>query len=201
MDHMDSFDTLRGLLTKDRSVRRFRQHERISDATLTRLVDLTRLCASGRNLQPLRYRLVSSPEECQHVFPMLAWAGYLTDWDGPAEGERPAAYIIQCLDTSLTPNCLCDDGLHLQTLTLGACAMGIGACIIKSFKADSLHAMLGLDSSLKILYVLALGYPAEDFRIEDTDGTHDADIRYYRTKDGIHHVPKRPTEELIVKVS
>ena len=197
---MDTFDTLRTLLAKDRSVRRFRQNERITDTTLAELVGLTRLCASGRNLQPLKYRLVSSAEECAAVYPLLAWAGYLTDWDGPAEGERPAAYIIQCLDTSLTPNCLCDDGLHLQAVTLGACAKGIGGCIIKSFKAEKLHDTLGLDPSLKILYVLALGYPAEEIRIEDTDGTPGADIRYYRSEDGIHHVPKRPLDELIVKI-
>lgn len=196
---ISEFDIIRRLLAEDRSVRRFEERRPVGEETLRSLVELTRYCASGRNIQPLRYRLVTSAEECAKVFPLLAWAGYLTDWDGPADGERPAAYLVQCLDTSYGKNCLCDDGLQIQAITLGATALGIGNCIIKSFNAPRLHLELNLPEGMEARYVIALGYPAEKVVIEDTDGSPDADIRYYRAEDDSHHVPKRPLEELIIK--
>lgn len=196
---MTNFDDLKALLKSNRSIRRFDSSRAIGEDTLTRLVDLVRYCASGRNLQPLRYRTVVSADECNRLFPSLKWAGYLTDWDGPAENERPAAYLVQCLDTRLTSDCLCDDGLHLETLTLGAATLGIHGCIIKAFNAAALSEALQLPQRYKPLHVLALGYPAETVELTDTNGTTEADIRYYRTETDIHIVPKRPLEELLIK--
>lgn len=195
---MDDFDVLKRLLVENRSVRRFKQGERICTDILKELVALTRYCASGRNMQPLRYCIVSNAELCAQVFPVLAWAGYLEDWDGPCEGERPVAYLVQCLDTRYGANCLCDDGLQIEAITLGACAKGIAGCIIKSFRAAQLKEILGLPDGIEPRYVLALGYPAEQIELEWTDGSAEADIKYYRTADGVHHVPKRPLDELLV---
>ena len=96
---------LKDLLLRNRSYRRFEQEVRISEEELTELVGLTCLCASARNAQALKYVIVHEEEKCAEVFPQLAWAGYLKDWDGPEEGERPAAYLIQLLDTRIVENC------------------------------------------------------------------------------------------------
>lgn len=195
---MKDFKEFEDLLRRDRTIRRFDESRALDNTTLERLVELTRYCASGRNLQPLKYRLVLDRTECEKVYPLLAWAGYLPEWDGPEEGERPVAYLVQCLDTRLTKNCLCDDGLQLQAITLGATAMGLGACIIKSFQGRALEELLGIPEWAIAEYVIALGYPKEKVVIVDTDGSRDADIRYYRTEDGVHHVPKRPLTEIIL---
>lgn len=192
---MDKFEILRHLLKEDRSIRRFDASRRLADGTLEKLVDLTRYCASGRNLQPLRYRLVLTPDDCDRLFPLLAWAGYLPDWDGPVETERPVAYLVQCLDTELAANCLCDDGLQLQAITLGARALGIGSCILKAFDLKKVADALAIDQRYQPRYVLALGYPIEKVEIEDMK---DGNVRYYRTRDAIHHVPKRPLSTLII---
>lgn len=191
---MTDFETLKTLLRRDRSVRRFDAGKPVGRETLLQLVDLTRYCASGRNLQPLKYRLVTDPDEAARVFPLLAWAGYLQDWPGPDEPERPTVYLVQCLDTRLTSNCLCDDGLQLQAITLGATALGLGGCVIKSFNAAGLREALSLPEWARVEYVLALGYPREEVVIEEFDG----DIKYYRTPDGVHHVPKRPLADLVI---
>lgn len=195
---MKEFEILSGLLKKDRSVRRFREDDRLTDSTMKQLVELCRYCASGRNLQPLKYRIVTGKEECEQVYPLLKWAGYYTDWDGPEKGERPAAYLIQCLDTDMTKNPMCDEGLQLQAITLGATAVGLGCCIIKSFDVKGLMRILSLPDNLIPSYVLALGKPVETVKIEDMDGTPSADFKYFRTADGVHHVPKRPLEEIII---
>lgn len=184
------------LLQADRSVRRFKSDIEIPRELLERLVGLTRYCASGRNLQPLRYRIVDSPEEKDAIFPLLKWAGYYTEWDGPELSQRPAAYLVQCLDTNLTENCLCDDGLNLQAITLGATALGLGACIIKAFNAPALAEALDLPEQLKPLYVLALGVPDEETKIVPMA---DGDYKYFRDEADAQCVPKRSLEELIIK--
>lgn len=192
---MNEFQNIRDLLKADRSIRRFDASRPIAEETLRELVDLTRYCASGRNLQPLRYRVVSTSEDRDALFPLLAWAGYLTDWDGPKAAERPTAYLVQCLDTDLAKDCLCDDGLQLQTITLGARALGIGTCILKAFDPKKVAAALSIPERYAPRYVVALGYPVEKVEIEDMK---EGEIRYYRTADGTHHVPKRPLEELFI---
>lgn len=195
---MEKFEILQKLLKNDRSVRKFDELKRVSNNDLEKLIGLTTFCASGRNLQPLKYRLVYEEKECELFFPLMSWAGYLKDWDGPKIGERPAAYIVQCLDERLTKNCLCDDGLQLQAITLGATALGLGGCIIKSFNVEKVRELLGLPIWAQPIYVYALGYPKEKVILELTDGTLDADIRYFRTSDGSHHVPKRPLNEILI---
>lgn len=193
-----SFDEIRELLMQDRSVRRFHEEKRISRDSLVRLVELTRYCASGRNMQPLRYRILCTREECEALFPLIAWAGYLSEWPGAPEGERPAAYIVQCLDTQYGNNCLCDDGLHLQAISLGAVSLGLGGCIVKAFDAAKVSALLGLEPNMVPRYIYALGYPKEEVEIVDTDGSSAADIKYYRDDSGRHYVPKRPLGELLI---
>ncbi|MDE6296669.1 MAG: nitroreductase family protein [Muribaculaceae bacterium] len=192
------FNSFLQLMKSNRSVRRFKEDERVSTNTLRDLVELTRYCPSGRNAQPLRYVMVNSPEECEKVYPVLKWAGYFTDWDGPEQGERPAAYLVQCLDTKYGTNCLCDDGLQLEAITLGMHTLGLAGCIIKAFDVKKLSEVLNLSERYVPRYVLAIGYPAESVEIEDMSTDEDADFKYYRTPDGVHHVPKRPLDALII---
>ena len=193
-----TFEEFERLLASNRSVRRFDGSRRVAPEVLERLVGLTRLCASGRNAQPLKYVAISDDATCTAVFPALKWAGYFTWWSGPAEDERPVAYLVQCLDRHYGENCLCDDGLQLQTITLGARTLGLGCCIIKAFDAAMVSEALRLDDRYAPRYVLALGYPAETVVIEEMSGDENADFKYYRTPDGVHHVPKRPLSEIML---
>lgn len=189
------FNELLDLMKLDRSYRRFDASKKIRDAELDELVNVVRYCPSARNMQPLKYRKVCVQEELDRLFPLLKWAGYLTDWDGPVPEERPTAYLVQCLDTTLSQNCLCDDGLQLEALTLAAVSRGMGCCIIKSFDIPALTEVLGIPEHLKPLYVLAIGRPVEQVVIEDV---HDGDIRYYRDSAAVHHVPKRQLTDLLI---
>lgn len=191
-----SFDSLKSLAKSARSVRRFVEADRIDNHSLLELVDLCRYAPSGRNAQPLKYRIVSDIQECETLFPLLKWAGYLTDWDGPEPGERPSAYIVQCLDTEIAANQMCDDGLQLELLTLGAKAMGLGGCIIKAFDSAALADVLQLHPALKPLHVYALGVPAEEVIVRDLGP--EGDIRYWRDRNGRHNVPKRSLDELVI---
>ncbi len=190
------FNIVRDLLIADRSVRRFKADIPVSTETLVQLIDLTRYCASGRNIQPLRYRLVNSGEEKDEIFPLLKWAGYYTDWDGPEPDQRPAAYIVQCTDTELTGDCMCDDGLNLQAITLGATALGLNACIIKAFNSPALSAALGIPKRYRPEYVVALGVADEKTAITRME---DNRYKYFRDETDTQCVPKRSIDELIIR--
>ena len=184
------------LLRKNRSYRRFHQNKPVEHKTLEELVDLTRLCPSASNLQPLKYILSSDADRNALIFPHLAWAGYLTNWSGPAEGERPAAYIIILGDTEITHSFGCDHGIAAQSILLGATERGLGGCMIGSIERDKLREALSIPKRFEILLVLALGKPSETVVLDDAKSPDD--IKYRRDADDVHHVPKRPLSELIV---
>jgi len=188
---------LKDLVRQNRSYRRFEQQVPISLDTLRSLVELARLSASGANLQPLKYVLVTDPDACAEVFPHLGWAGYLKDWSGPEEGERPAAYILILGDREIRKEFGVDHGIAAQSIMLGAAELGLGGCMIASINRQVLRTSLSIPEHLEILLCLALGKPQEMVVIEPVGP--DGDIRYYRDTGGIHHVPKRSLDELIWK--
>jgi nitroreductase len=187
---------LRELILKNRSYRRFHQEVPVSESTLRGLVDLARCSASAANKQPLKYYLSCDPQLNAQIFPLLAWAGYLRDWGGPPEGERPAAYIVILGDHAITNNFGCDHGIAAQSIMLGASELGLGGCMIGSVQRPELARLLGLAPELEILLVLALGAPKETAVIDPLGP--DGDIRYWRAPDGTHHVPKRSLDDIIV---
>lgn len=183
------------LVRNNRSYRRFYQEVSIELQTLKELVDLSRYCASAANLQPLKYILSCEREKNALIFRHLAWAAYLKDWPGPAEGERPAAYIIVLGDTTLARSFGCDHGIVCQTMLLAATERGLGGCIMGSVRRKELREALSIPGHLEILLVIALGKPKETVVI-DTVGP-DGDIKYWRDSQGVHHVPKRSLYEII----
>ncbi|MGC9358390.1 MAG: nitroreductase family protein [Anaerolineae bacterium] len=187
---------LKDLVTRSRSYRRFDEAVTITETTLRDLVDLARLSPSGANRQPLKYVLSAEPGRNARIFPCLGWAGYLKDWSGPEEGERPTAYIVIVGDTEIHDSFGVDHGIAAQSMMLGAAEKGLGGCIIASVDREQLREVLGLDERYKILLVLALGKPSEQVVVDPVGS--DGDIRYWRDAQGVHHVPKRSLDELIL---
>ncbi|MBM4467057.1 MAG: nitroreductase family protein [Chloroflexi bacterium] len=188
---------LEDLVRKNRSYRRFHQDVAMDLETLRELVNLARLSASVANRQPLKYILSCDPDTNARIFSHTRWAGYLKDWPGPAEGERPAAYIVILGDTEIRQSFGCDHGIAAQSIMLGATERGLGGCIIGAVDHDGLRRALDIPDRYEILLVLALGKPKERVIIEEVGP--DGDIRYYRDADGVHHVPKRSLDELILR--
>jgi len=154
------------LVRKNRSYRRFHQDISIHRETLMELVNLARLSASASNRQPLKYILVCDPQTNARLFPYLSWAGFLKDWPGPSEGERPAAYIIILGDKEISQVINCDHGIAAQSILLGAVEKGLGGCIIGSFKPHQLRKLFNIPERYRIMLIIALGRPAEQVEIE-----------------------------------
>ena len=186
---------IKDLILKNRSYRRFYQDHRISIDELKNLVDLARLSPSGRNLQPLKYYLSADKITNEKIFSTLAWAGYLKDWDGPEEGEKPTGYIVILGDTRLTNNFLCDHGIVSQSMLLGAVEKGLGGCIFASIKREKLKELLNIEDHFEVLLVIAFGKPKEEVVVDEV---MNGDIKYFRDNNQVHHVPKRNLNDLIL---
>ena len=182
------------LVEKTRTVRRFEQNRPVTMEKLTELVKLAQMTPSSGNLQPLRYVLINDPKVCDAVHPCLGWAAALENWHTQVDGERPAAYIVILCDGS-TQNPRRDVGIVAQTMMLGAAEMGLGCCMLGSIQRDPLRRALEIDEQYTIELVLALGYPVEQVVMEPMKN---GDVRYWRDETGLHHVPKRSLDELIV---
>ena len=187
---------IRDLIIKNRSYRRFDSKVKISHELLCKWVELARFSASGRNMQSLKFAICKSTPIVDKIFPNLGWAGYLTNWKGPQENERPVAYIVILHDKSISDIYYCDDGIAAQSILLGAVEDGFGGCLIGTVNKNKVSKLLNLPQNLEILLLIALGKPAERIVLEDV---REGDIKYWRDENEVHHVPKRSLDELIYK--
>lgn len=191
-------------IKKSRSYRRFDQNIQLTRPELESMVEAARLSPSAANRQPLKYILCAEGTSAlgREIFDSLAWAGYLKDWKGPEEGERPGSYIIVLHDKHIHHNIHCDAGIALQSMLLQAVHMGYGGCIFASVNRPRLQKFLSLpEDRFDILYVLALGKPVETVVVEkiNPDLPAGENIKYHRDAQRTHYVPKRSLEELIIE--
>jgi nitroreductase len=192
--------TLKEIIYKNRSYRRFYEEVDMRKEQLTNLVDLARMSPSPKNLQALKFKICNNRKLNNKIFPALAWAGYLKGWQGPEKGERPAAYIFILADKNISPDIAKDylytaSGYVAQSMLLGAVEMGFGGCTIAAFRRNELNKAINLPEHLEIMMVLALGKPKENIIITEVENQ---DIKYYRDENGNHYVPKRSLNDLIV---
>lgn len=187
---------IKDLVFRNRSYRRFEESFKIGEDCLKELTELARLSPSAANLQPLKYILSCESGKNSVIFSHLAWAGYLKEWGGPREGERPSAYIIILGDTNISKSFGCDYGITAQSILLGAVELGLGGCMIASVKKEELKKALNIPIQYEVLLVIALGKPKEIVIIEPIG--NDGNIKYWRDNKGVHYVPKRALKDIIL---
>ncbi|MEI8186509.1 MAG: nitroreductase family protein [Chlorobiaceae bacterium] len=187
----------RDLVTQSRSYRKFDSGVPVDENVVRDLVELACYVPSAKNLQSLKYIAVTEPLTAAALFPSLSWAGYLADWSGPTDAERPTAYIIMLGDLSIGTEFGCDSGIAAQTVLLGATASGIGGCIVASLDRQKIRQLLKIPDGYVILMVIALGKPVETVVIDQI--AENESVRYFRDAHGIHHVPKRMLDDVLLK--
>ena len=188
---------IKEIILKNRSRRRFQEEVSIHKETLKELVDLARCSASGANRQPLKYLLSWDQEKNAKIFPNLFWAAALKDWDGPAEGERPSAYIIILGDKEISETFGVDHGIAAQSILLGAVEKDLGGCMMGAINVKGLRTALQIPERYVILLAIALGKPNEEVVLETVG--EDNQTNYWRDRKGVHHVPKRSLDDIIIE--
>lgn len=188
---------LKELVLAARSYRSFDESYTFTREMLLEYVDAARFCPSGRNLQPLKYRLVYEKEELDRLQPLTFWAAALPDWQLPPEGKRPRGFIVICRDARLAEvpgSANKDVGIAAETMLLLAAEKGLGGCMIGNYDPKKVQAALGLEECFVPELILALGKPCEQVVLTEAEES----ITYYRDAAGVHYVPKRPLEELVL---
>lgn len=184
------------LIQRNRSYRRFFEEVPIDRETLEELINYARLSPSGSNRQALRYYIACDREVTRKIDDTLLWAMYLKDWDGPGDGERPAAYIVIVQEESYKMASGIDHGIAAQSILLGAAERGLGGCMFANIRKDQLRGVLGIPDKQEILLAIALGKPREAVVLEEIE--IDGDTKYWRDAEGVHHVPKFKLHDIIL---
>lgn len=185
---MSTFDVIRS-----RRTIRFYEQKPVPEQVLRDMIDGARCTSCASNSQKLRYVVVTSPDLVKAVFDETAWAGRVTPRRTPVWGvNAPAAFIAVTSPTPVGPMTQADAGAAIQSMQLIAWEAGLGCCWMGAIKRPQIQEILGIESTMDVMYVVAVGYPAEQPVSEDVDDVEKTG--YYLDDNDCLHVPKLSAE-------
>ena len=180
------------VLAARRRTVRFYQRKAVAEEHLLHLIDVARRAPSAANNQILRYTVVRNPDRVQAVFLHTAWAGRVKPKRTPEWGfNAPPAFIAVSAvknGPTLPPLAYADAGAAIMAMQYAATDANLGSCWIGAFKAREVAALLEIPDSEQLLFLLAVGHPAEA-PVQDEIGMGD-DVGYYLDTFDVLHVPK-----------
>ncbi len=181
------------LLAKRRTVRLYKQQP-VDDKILADLVDAARVASCASNKQRLRYTVVRTPELVLEVLKHTRWAGLVHPQRTPQPGTTsPAAFIvITTTEESLSELLCADAGAAVQSIEFAATDAGLGCCWLGAIDREAIEAMLQCG---KIVYLAAVGYPAEAPRSIDIPATENC--AYFLDENGVLTVPKLRLQDIL----
>lgn len=184
------------ILKKNRSTRGFDETQKIDAETLKKWISYTRYCGSAANLQPLKYCILNEKNDVEGLLALTKWAAALPEEHLPKPHQHPVAFVVILQDTSISNGqfVMVDVGIAAQTILLSAVEEGYAGCMIGAFDPNKVQAYLHLEDHLVPRLLIALGKGTEQIQLVD----HTDSIQYYR-KDGVHYVPKRTMDEILVE--
>ncbi len=145
---MDNLELLRAR----RSIRVF-QDKSIDRDDLVKIIDCARFAPTARNVQPWEFVLVTDKHKLAE-FAKLAENGRFI-------AQAAACIVVFCSDTKY----YLEDGCAATcNILLAATALGVGSCWIAGDKkpySQQVSVLLAMPSSMKLISLVALGYPQE----------------------------------------
>ena len=193
MNDQTNFESFKQLIKNTRATRRFEQNFKVKNDDLVEIIDLVRTTSSSKNMQPLKYIIITNDEKKEAVYKPLVWAAHLKDWD-QAKDEKPSAYILILNDTAIDGIALIDAGIALQTIMLALKSKGLDGCPLASIDKVMYKKIFELDENLEPFLIIAIGKSSENIKVVDVKD----DTNYYRDKEQNHFVPKRKLEDVLI---
>jgi len=130
----------------------------VEEEKLLQVLEAARLAPSARNFQEWRLVVVTAPDTRQK----LAEAACNQRFVGEA-----AVVIACCAETDghvmrCGEKCYpIDVAIAIDHMALAARALGLGTCWIGAFDAPAVRGVLGIPTSVPVVELLTLGYPAD----------------------------------------
>lgn len=143
-------------IRKRRSIRNFKD-KNVEDKKLNLLLEAARLAPSASNRQEWRFVIVKDKQTRREL--MVAAKGQ------PFVGEAPVV-IACCAETDnhvMTCGQLCypiDVAIAIDHMTLKAVEEGLGSCWVGAFYEDEVKKILNTPPHIRVVELLAVGYPA-----------------------------------------
>jgi len=163
-------------ISRRKSVRSFRDQE-IPAEVIWRLLGAARLAPSASNRQEWRFVAVRDPALRRRL-------------SRAARGQRhvaQAAVVLACCAETDGHVMMCgqpcypiDVAIAIDHLTLCATAEDLGTCWIGAFKEDEVKEILGIPSRVRVVALLAVGYPEDPAPVEKNRLALEAIVKFER---------------------
>jgi len=155
-----------------RSIRKYLDRT-IGDNELNAVLEAVRMAPSWANMQCWRMIVVKDKtlkgkiSELSYVESFFAPKGYKSNPAKKALAEAPVV-IVLCADPADSGTLwgqnyyLVDTGIASQNLMLAARGQGLGTVFVGVFEEEKLKRLLNIPSSVRVVGLFPLGYPAEE---------------------------------------
>jgi len=161
-------------ISRRKSVRSFRDRE-IPEEVISWLFGAARLAPSASNRQEWRFvavrdpavrrRLSKAARGQKHVAQAAVVLACCAETDGHVMSCGQACYPI-------------DVAIAIDHLTLCATAEDLGTCWIGAFKENEVKEILGIPSQIRVVALLAIGYPEDPSPVEKERLALEAMVKY-----------------------
>lgn len=150
---MDLYDAI----GQRRSVRHYEDRP-IEEAKLLRVLEAARLAPSARNIQEWRFIVVRDAETRRRLSEAAKGQAFVAE--APvviAACGTVTDYVMTCGQAAYP----IDLAIGTDHLCLAAAAEGLGTCWVGAFYEQQARIVLGVPETVRIVALLAMGYPAE----------------------------------------
>lgn len=141
------------------STRAYDTEYQLSKDELTAVLEAARWAPSGNNGQPWRYSVLQRGTEL-HTKVSEGLSGFNRSWAPMASNLIVVSTQKFKADGSAYGSAKFDAGLSVGHLIAQASSMGLATRIMGGINHTAIHETLGLEDSLEVLVVIALGKPA-----------------------------------------
>jgi nitroreductase len=143
------------LIKRRRSIRKF-TNAPVSDADIQTLLEAAMAAPSASDLRPWEFVVVRRPELRQRLADMKRWSYMCAD---------ASAVFVICGNDQRSAHWVEDTSAATENLLLAAAALDLGGVWIAVYpdqaREEYAREALGIPAELRVLCMVAVGYPAE----------------------------------------